>query len=239
MTGFGRRMTKRVFDRSEFVTVRDTHSAKLLHNLGIRHAVPLADPAFALHAPTPQEKREKYVVFTFRPWIKGNSELLYKNCAQFVDWLWQEKGLRSIFVPFQLTHDSDVEVLSTIFDHVLEKQAVEMFEFTQEQDKILELMSRAKAVVGMRLHSLIFSTLVQTPFLALSYSTKVAQLMEDMKLSRYVLRWEDLSFEELRESFENLLSHYDEVREQLEDQSLFLREKAMEHVSLIRSALES
>jgi polysaccharide pyruvyl transferase CsaB len=239
-TFFGRRMTKKVFSRARAITVRDLSSQRVLHGLGLPYAQVLADPAFGIHLEQrPAEIREKYVVFTIRPWIKGDSLNLYKFCAQFIDWLWAEHGLKSVLVPFQQLQDSDAEVLNNIFAQVQNKEAAHLYEFTADYTKVIELIGKAKAVIGMRLHSLIFSTMTQTPFIALSYSDKVSSFVSDLTLADYIMPWEELTTEELKRRFNLLLKNYDHVRNTLMEQNILMRKKAHDHEEILRSFFAS
>lgn len=235
-TFFGRAMTKKVFSRALAVTVRDSSSQKLLHALGLPMPKTLADPAFALHNPEPHaERREDYVVFSFRPWIGGNSAVLYKYCAQFIDWLWRNYGLKSVLVPFQSLQDSDQAIMNNIFAHVEEKSAAHLYVFTPDYRSVLELIAKAKAVVGMRLHSLIFATQTETPFLALSYSDKVSSFVADLGLTDYLLPWESVDLPTLQSRFKLLMKNYDHAQSVLNEKNVLMRARVHEHEGLLKA----
>ncbi len=242
-TFFGRFMTRRVYEYSELATVRDSASQKLLHELNLQLVSVLADPAFATHTPsTTSENRENYVVISVRPWARGDSDSLYKILAQYIIWLYQSHNLKSVLVPFQLHPDSDTEVLNKIVAHTENiapehKNIVHVFEYTSDYKKIIELISRAKAVTGMRLHSLIFSVLAETPFLALSYSDKITSFMSDLQLSDYCIKWETFTLEDLKKRFEALMANYDKVYMRLNEGQLLMRTKAKEHEMFLRTFL--
>lgn len=277
-TSFGRRVTRRVFARSKAITVRDFASWKLLQELGIGWAHQLADPAFALHVDVPllheeevvpgsivHDGAEKYIVMSLRPWhvkVKGlngaktETDFLYKNCAQFINWLWQEYGFRTILVPFQIEGDNDLDILNKIFEHVkvpvdhvvgaasfenhahivdapTEKPA-EIFEYSADPKKIIELIAKSQAVVGMRLHSLIFSTITCRPFLAIAYSEKVNHFVEDLNLEDFVIPWQQLSAATLEKRFQLLMKDREKIETALTEANLLMREKAREHERLLR-----
>ncbi|MEZ4087142.1 MAG: polysaccharide pyruvyl transferase family protein [Candidatus Gracilibacteria bacterium] len=234
----GRWVTRKVFQWADAVTVRDEDSKFLLERLGIDGVQVLADPAFALDSTLLQEKRENYVVLSVRPWIHGDPQIVYKRLADFVDWLWSEHRLKTILVPFQVSHDNDVQELERISGLVSEADAVELFDYSADFQQVLELMSRARAVVGMRLHSLIASSLAHTPFIGLSYSPKVQRFCRQMEMSDFVLDWPNFSLDDLRKYFDQLLKEWDELSERIDQGVLKLRNKTLGHEDVLRSFQE-
>jgi len=239
-TFFGRSVTRKVFQSARMVSVRDPSSAILLQrSLGIDDVKELADPAFALASLGPiAEQQESYIVLSVRPWVRGKSSELYKILAQFIDWAWKSHQLKTILVPFQVANGSDIDVLNKIFDQVEVEDAAEIFAYTSDYRKIMELMSRSQAVVGMRLHSLIFSALAHTPFVGLSYSEKVRQFVKQVHMEEYLFEWENLELQLLKDAFEGMLKHRDEISVRIDDAVFDLRAKAMEHEELLRRRAE-
>jgi polysaccharide pyruvyl transferase CsaB len=237
-TFFGKMMTRNVYKFSRLATVRDQSSQKLLRSLGLPLVTVLTDPAFSIHLGQPSlVKRENIVVFSIRPWIKGDSESLHKICAQFIDWIYEEYGLRSILLPFQELKDNDSTVLNKIFIQIKNKNAAEVLEYTSDYRKIIEIISRAKAVIGMRLHSLVFSALSQTPFIALSYSSKVTSFVNELDLGEYCLDYENLDPDELKERFKGLMRNYDEIQMNLNEKQLSMRILSREHEKFLKTFL--
>ena len=233
-TSIAKFLTKRVFSRARAITVRDKASSDLLHSLGVPTAQIYADFAFALSGlPPRQERAENYIVFSVRPWIKGDSESLYKICAHFIELIWNRFNLRTILLPFQYFQDDDTVVLNKIFAHVKIPQCAEVYEFNDNLNETLTLINNSKAVVGMRLHSLIFSTILAKPFIALSYSDKVTNFLSDMGMGDFCLNWENLTTSKLEDTFEELILKYDEIHTNLIEQSLKLRASARKHEELL------
>jgi len=244
-TWLGKKLSANTFQRATAVTVRDTKSAGVLHDINVPQPQILADPAFALHTDLiPDMTREKYVVWTVRPWtlkaggVFDSSEKQYAECAKFIDWLYEKHGLKSVLVPFQIHQDHDEKVLEEILGMVKNPQSAEVFSYTENFHELMELFSRATAVVGMRLHSLIFSIMSQTPFLALSYSSKVKALLADAGMSDYVLTWGETSFEDLQKHFEKLLENKERVMDTLGEAHILMSTNARKHVDVLRDFLK-
>ena len=204
----------------------------------------MADPAFVLGSPEPiPEVVEPYVVISARPWKNSDLQKNYMCIAKFINWMWKKHKLKSVLVPFQIVRDNDLEQLKIIRDLMMTLPDYEaegeptLFSYTSDYMKVMELMSRCTAVVGMRLHSLIFSTLVATPFLALSYSDKVRQFAGQASMEEYCLDWAQLDYDDLVKRFESLLDDRENIVTNLEETVLKMRAKALEHEDILKELL--
>lgn len=251
-TWMGQRLTAWVYGRAAVATVRDERSRALLTELGAGGALGiegkgdlglgvLADPAFALSFLPPVTgalEREPYVVMSVRAWIGKGREKNARTLASFIDWLWREKGLKTVLVPFQVRGDNDVEVLEEIAEEIFDTRAVEIFSYTSDYRAIMELMARATATVGMRLHSLIFSTLASTPFIGISYSDKVREFMRSVEMEDFGVEWSNFGLRDLQERFEELLARREGLVTKIQEKALLMRAKAEQHVQVLEEMLK-
>lgn len=244
-TYFGRRITRGVYMKSVHKTVRDHESLELLTSLGVPDVEELADPAFMLGNDEPEGgKPENIAVFSVRPWIKGDQARAYENLASFFVWLWQEHGIKSVLVPFQVWKDDDLSCLNKIVERVRfildeeddgelnENSAdnfVEVYEYSTNYRKVMELMARSRFVCGMRLHSLIFATLTGCPFIGISYSRKVKSFGRKAGLAEYILDFESFTLDDLKERFEAIESKRDKLIEKMDNEVIVMRSKASAH----------
>ena len=245
----GRRITQSVYLKTVGSTVRDRQSLDLLSKLGINNSTELSDPAFMLSSNEPVDiKDESYVVISVRPWIRNN-EVLSENLASFIVWLWREKGLKSLLVPLQIEKDNDLGCMNTILEragYIVENNGestadfVEIFEYTADTNRIIELMSEAKVVIGMRLHSLILATIAQCPFIGISYSDKVMNFGERVGMKDYIL---DLNMDmgedglsKLEEKYEKMIKD-EEIESKLANALLTERSKARKHIEILEEIL--
>ena len=74
------------------------------------------------------------------------------------------------------------------------------------------IISKIKAVVGMRYHSNIFSAKMGTPFVSVSYEQKMQGFMKKAGLLEYCLPISELSANSLSNKFEGMMSNYDEYK---------------------------
>lgn len=233
-TFFARHMVKAIFKRALSVSVRDTLSQEVLHKLGLPRPDVLADPAFAVHLESDiSEMKENFIVLSLRKWPASDIDMLYKSFAQLIEWIYSEYGLKTVLVPFQSLIVSDSVFMNNIIAHLKNRQNVELFEFNPDYKRVLELIGRSTAVIGMRLHSLIFSVLTQTPFLALSYSSKVSGLVNDLEMADYMLEWDKFDLSDLKKSFIKLMDNYEPVKKNLSEKNILIRIRAHEHEAKI------
>lgn len=236
-TSFGRFIAKRVFRSSHLNIVRDEYSAHLLNVIGIDGVVSLSDCAFKLHSPQSVEEIESpYIVMTIRPWFSENIEH-YRDLAKFIDYIYRKYKLKTVLVPFQVMKDNDVVVLKKINDLVEIDESVVLMDYQNDYRAVMELIGKSKAVIGMRLHSLIFAALSRKPFVALSYSIKVDEFVEQMAMSDFLINWNDLTFVRLQSKFDVLMNKYLEVTETIEERSIIQRNKVSEYSRLIGEIL--
>lgn len=233
--GWARTLVKKIFRAAHIITVRDEGSKNLLQSLRITNVQVLADPVFALTvAHSMPSENQEYVVFSVRPWNQAHAEKNYETLAHFMDYLFEKHELRSLLVPFQTFHDDDVKVLAHIESKVRHSEAVQFYPYSEKPEEILPIIANAKAVVGMRLHSLIFATLTHTPFIALSYSQKVAEMVRLLDLEFSLLSWENFTFEDLVHQFESLKHQDTHLRQKLAQKATLMQAQAEKHVELLK-----
>lgn len=196
------------FKKAALITVRDQESKDLLNSLGVDKQITVVpDPAFLMDVPQNRpERQEKYMILSVRPWIKTPQDL-YKNLAQYVDWLYRERGIKALLLPFQEKPDNDFRELNKIFEQVGNREAVEILKWDSDLDIILGLFMGAEFVLGMRLHSLIFACLTETPMIGLVYSPKVKNFLRLLDLSENGLEMSDANLINLQKLTLEILSN--------------------------------
>lgn len=227
---WSRIIVKNIFNKAVRITVRDGISKKVLADMGIENSMELADTVFGLPRPVSTgNKPESYLVISLRKWIGIDKEILVREVAGFVDWLYSVHNIKSVLTPFQLSGDGDYEILEAVLNHVESTNSAEIFSFSADYRSALELISRSRAVFGMRLHSLIFSALSCVPFVALSYSTKVTGLMKQFDLENFCLQPSEWTFDNLKSKFELLEAEREELIGHIGSRGLDLRVLAEKH----------
>ena len=129
----------------------------------------------------------------------------------------------------------DLEISQSICKKMKEKGAVTENELTPQQ--ILGIVKKAKFVIGMRLHMLIYAAKTGTPVIGLTYDPKVEAAMEyiGQELTENVLSTNPLTLcRYIDKIFEENIS----MREELSKVSLELEKKAAENTKLAIELLE-
>lgn len=160
-----------------------------------------------------------FITLSLRPWKTGKSTDSLDTIVQFMLWLWKKYQFKTKLLPFQATTDDDVAVMEQVH-RLIKKTAdntacVELVPYSSDYHDAMELIGNSQALVGMRLHSLIMSTIVHKPFIALSYSDKVKNFMQEVGLQEYCLDWSELGLEQLTTAFDQLMDNYNSMQKHL------------------------
>jgi polysaccharide pyruvyl transferase CsaB len=164
-------------------TVRDERSKKLL--MSLLHGTPVeqtADPVFlyehgdehpdlASEGLAPGDGPLVVVCVRKAPGIADGVAIV----ANAIDFLSEKYGARVALLPLGGTQDAEVSTM------VIRKcKSSPTLLPVSELGRAAAVIARADAVIGMRLHALIFAIRYGVPFLAIPYDPKVAALCEDI-----------------------------------------------------------
>ncbi len=179
---FGKAVVRECCKHVDAATVRDARSQSLLRSLlpGLR-VERCADPVFLYNPPAETGANSvlgtqggELVIVSVRkaPGIGERTAAI----ARAVDRLAQAHGARVAFLPFGGPPDAEISAkvirASTCAPVLLPECS---------PGDAASIIARAKAVIGMRLHALIFAARYRVPFLAIPYDPKVSALCEDLE----------------------------------------------------------
>lgn len=182
---FMRWLTGKVLARVEFVTVRDRESLDFLIALGLspKHIMVTADAVFMLPEATLEDGRillgrsgltadADVVGVAVRSW---NNDKYLGALADALDVL-ADQGKRICIVPFQ--YPADVAV-SKKLQRALRHPA-RILDRVCSTEELLSVIGNFSLLIGMRLHSLIFASVMKVPFVALEYDPKVESFVKKL-----------------------------------------------------------
>lgn len=165
----------------ENISVRDKKSQKLLKEIGIsENRIRLtADPVFLLFSP--EEKGKKVEVesslklgISVRPW--GDNDYL-PVLAEGVNDFCKDKEVEIRLIPF---HEGEDEGVSEYLAGYLENDNIEILKPARHPQEMLTYFREVDILLGVRLHSLIFSAITTTPFLGISYDPKIEGFLHQL-----------------------------------------------------------
>lgn len=164
-------------NRALCVVVRDEESLRELARWGVRRKIHVS-PDLALLLARIEEPLSKYqrqsslenvLAVNLRPW-PGIYKIL-PQVAAVCDGAARRLGAKVIFVPMQMR---DAEVGGRL--QQLMKSPLSVLPVPKTASELMEILLGAKAVLGMRLHMLVFSLACGRPFVGLAYDPKIAAL---------------------------------------------------------------
>ena len=248
-----RRYTRLVFEQAGSATVRSTGSLDLLAEIGLdpdRVRV-AADPVWLLE-PSPPESVEDLLVtesipvggklrigVSVRPW--GNDASWRNATAAALDRVVEEHDADVVFLPLHTSphaHENDAAVATGIASRMqhLSRTAILRGDYTPGEK--LALVGSCDLVVGMRLHSVIFSARMGVPVVALSYDPKVDQAMADLGSKALTLNTTTLTSEALAGACRQALTTSTTDREATRAAVNELRRRAAQNDELLADMIE-
>jgi polysaccharide pyruvyl transferase CsaB len=240
-----KKLIKWILNKVDLISVRDNPSKELLENLGaMKPSIYVnSDPVFLLN------KKNINSVIDSHPFIQGliNSD----NCpiigvsvreyksngldskrifAQAADYLIENYKAKIIFFPFKF--DEDVHISEEISS--LMRNKAKVLKIKLEPEELLSVLSRLSLMVGVRLHSIIFSSMANIPFIAFNYDPKVKYFVEDLGLSEVLLETgEDISLKNIQKKVEYIRENNDKIKNILLEKVNNLEEKALANNELV------
>lgn len=169
-----RKLTKFTLNRVDRITLRDEASIELLEEIGVGQAMKLVpDPVIGLDSSAfrsewleRQAYTDGYISVSVRDWPSDVDFM--RKIADGLDLL-AEAGHQIVFVPMHDIHD---EKASYRLVQMMKQKSIVAPGNVSIEEKVA-IIGQSDLLIGMRLHSLIFSAIEATPFIALSYDPKI------------------------------------------------------------------
>ncbi len=249
----GRELTRQICDLAEGVTVRDVASAELLAEIGVApsRVEVTADPAFTF-TPTASDRERAarlvpegdgpLVAIALRAWDIGVHAPRWEGeVAAAADLLARRVGARILFVPLQdlpSARENDAAVAERVAGRMTAEHRAHLVRPPLGVGETAALLASCDAVVGMRLHALIFALGGGVPAVALSYDPKVEATMSSLGLEQETIRLADVERTSLAAAVTTALEGREELRRRLGPLLEKARAAATRNVDRIRERLE-
>ena len=224
-----RKITKRIINKVDVITLREQLSLEELKKIGVDKPkiIVTADSVFGIdYEKKPKNQEKQYQLVSVRS-HKNLCENFCSDIARLCDKMYEEHNISTVFIPFQ--KKNDLEITEKIRN--LMKSESEVFDTECNFSDLMSLMENARLCIGMRLHSLIYSVISKIPCVGLVYDQKVKAFMDYIGQKNY-LDAHSLNYRDLMEKVDYALENDEEIKEELENKSLELRELSQKNVQI-------
>lgn len=241
-----RKLASKILNKADIITLRDDRSDEELKSLGVTKPkiVITADPAFTID--TEVSLSGKY--YTKRAGVKEDQKLCVvsvrdfktlsgnfdEQMASLCDHMVEKHNVYPLFVPMQ--YPADVDISQRIMQKMKNKSYVINRELSVAE--MFSVLSEAEAIIGMRLHSLIYATTLAIPAMALCYDPKVSAFMDSLSQPDWV-DVENFDVKKAKEIFDNVILHKEEKHELLKITNAKLKKMAEENANYALELLNS
>ena len=185
-----RRLCGTILNRADWITLREPDSMEELKVMGVckpKMRV-TADPALSL-SPCPEEETDKLlaalkceqppVIISLRGW-KNCDDKICSEVKKYIIEMRSRYGYKSLLLPMQPSRDTE------LCRRAAKGTDAVVLEDTLTVEQVLGLMSKSAAVVGMRLHALIYAAAVGAAPVGIVYDPKVKGYLRYLGLESYV-----------------------------------------------------
>lgn len=237
-----RRLTRNILNTVDAITVRDEQSLKDLKNMGV-DIPPIhltADPVVALRTTGTGAEVLKaigidagkpVVGFSVREW--KDSEKFNHIIAKTADNLIEELGFQVIFIPFHYGEDNDcITRIRSIMKH--DAYSVDQRLKVKE---LLDAVGELDLMIGVRLHSLIFSAIQGVPLIGVSYDPKIDGFLAQIGM-KAVGKIDDVELSDMLIEVQRVWNSRETIRMCLGERIGKLREQAEINNRLVFQLLE-
>ena len=242
-----RRFTASVLRRTSGIVVRDTKSRDLLLEIGVPDElihvtadpvirVKKADTALGMEILKNEgcERKEGKLTIGWAVKSRKNDPAFYEEVAKSIRWLKEEFDADSVLIPF--FHSEDLSVCEAIAQQLDGSAGCLRQKYLSEET--LSIIGCMDMLVGIRLHSLIYSAVMGVPMIGISYDPKVDSFLASVGRSA-MCNVQEFTFEKFRAAFLETLEQRDSIRQATETHLMDLISKLDRNEELIRSIMNA
>ncbi len=232
------RITKKILDEVDLITLRDKESLETLKRIGVSKPKMLltADPALTLTVPDKAAGRRilfeakvpdrRLLGISVRRWNTLGSDF-ESIMARVCDRAASEYGLYPVFLPMQASKDMGIS--KSIAGKMKEKSTV--IENHQSVNDMLALVGSMDFCIGMRLHMLMYAAINSVPLIGIAYDPKINSFMKNMGQAACI-NADELTEERLFTMLEETIRDCVTIKDGLKRSYTLLEEKARRNGAL-------
>lgn len=217
-TKFYRWMTKKTLNKKsvKLIALRDKHAYEYAKEMGINEEkmVLSSDMIFMMKPPAKERSLkilndnvhnkkddEKLIGFSVREWKDKDRTDLF---AEVADKLVEKYNARIVFFPFH--KPKDAEISKIIMHKMKHEDKTVLIPNRYLPSEILGTMGLMDVNIGVRLHALVFSALMNVPTIGISYEPKIDGFLEMINMTP-VCTYENISVEKILEKVDSFIAN--------------------------------
>ena len=174
-----------------------------------------------------------YIVVSVRKW-KYSDVSFFGKFAAAIDIICRENNLIPVYLVMQPSNDKRISEYLT----QLNGRAY-CPDINGDIEKTLSIIRSAKAVISMRLHTLIFAAAFSVPMIGVAYDPKVKNFLSAIfDNDGYTVELKDFSKDKLTEKFKILMSNHEDAKNKINESAEKLIKKASSNAGLFLKAMD-
>lgn len=242
-----RKLTRSVLRRASGIVVRDGKSRDLLVEIGVPDRlihvtadpvirVKKADTALGLEILQREgcPRREGKITVGWAVKSRRPDPTFYHEIQKCIRWLKEEYDADSILIPF--FHSEDISVCEAIAQGLDGQVACLRQKYLSEET--LSIIGCMDVLVGVRLHSLIYSAVMGVPMIGISYDPKVDSFLASIERAA-LCDVQDFTFEKFRTAFSETMIQREHICRTTEKRLTHLISRLDQNEELIRSLMDT
>ncbi len=176
------------------------------------------------------ENKDKLVAVSVRPWFEKVKQ--FEQIAQILDALIEERGVTPVFVPMEGHHDAKAS--EKVLAHMVHKEQCHILGTDFSPNQYVNFIGECQLTIGMRLHALIFSTIMGVPHIGLSYDKKVESLLKRNGMWEFSSVLEEIDVDEMTTNAVGLLDNQEKYSTVVLESATELKQEALRNVTLLK-----
>lgn len=237
---WGKLLMRLFANMADFITVRDDYSKDYLKKLQVNRpeTIVTADIVFAFQHRIDTacmdsveiERTDNLVAVSVRPWFNYTDH--YEELATTLDHLIDTEKILPVFVPMEGDHD--VQASNEVVSKMKNGEMCVILGPNFTPNQYLHFISQCQLTIGLRLHSLIFSSIVAVPHIGISYDKKVENLLKRSGMWDYSFPLEKINSKQLVENCQYVLANRGHFSKMIEENAHLMRQDALKNIKLLK-----
>ena len=238
-SGEGKALAKRLCGNTDLIVMRDEEGKKELEAAGVEKEIHIcSDLTFALSEQISAAKKNAilfcpipyYEIYELKPEDDGQ---LAEKIAKAIDLIAKETGAKISVLPFFKKYDT--VFCEKILEQVQTKD-VSLVPYEPLGLGLTKTFENFDIIVGMRFHSLVFSAFLGKPFVAMAFTAKTKNLVNDFSWEEFAVG-QGFKAEELAGKVVKLFREQGEVGVKVEAKRIEFKAKALKAFELFKGKL--